>query len=195
MEAIEPFVLRVAAAGGCIESEAARITRRLSDMAGFYHDQDAYAAMLAQDDPVVYEVVEAQVPEVEGHVRCGMTILYPGRVGDEYFMTKGHFHEKPGTGEVYYGLSGSGMMLLQTRQGDWRTLSVGLGTLAYVPPDWGHRSVNTGVEPLVLFFAYPGDAGHDYDTIAAGGFVRLVVERGGGPAVEENPGPAARNRR
>ncbi len=195
MEAIEPFALQVAASGGGIETEAPRITRRLSDMAGFYRDQDAYAAMLARGDPMIYEVVEAPVPEAQGHVRCGMTILHPGRVGDEYFMTKGHFHEKPGTGEVYYGLSGSGMMLLQTHQGDWRALPIEPGTLAYVPPYWGHRSVNTGTEPLVLFFAYPGDAGHDYDTIAAGGFVRLVVERSGRPALEENPRHATRGHR
>jgi glucose-6-phosphate isomerase len=101
-------------------------------------------------------------------------------------MTKGHYHRKPGTGEIYYGLRGTGLLLLQARQGDWRAIEIAAGTSVYVPPHWGHRSINTGDTPLVLLYAYPGDAGHDYGTIEAAGFARLVVARNGRPALIEN---------
>jgi glucose-6-phosphate isomerase len=78
-------------------------------------------------------------------------------------------------------------MILQTRGGVWRIVDIGPGTVVYVPPHWGHRSINTGEAPLVLLFTFPGDAGHDYGTIETTGFARLVVEREGRPTVVENP--------
>jgi glucose-6-phosphate isomerase len=191
MDLLEPFATSIGPQGDSLEPGATRLVRRLSDLRTVFSDQQACAAILSRDDPVIYEVLVAPVPETEGHLSHGITVLLPGRVGDEYFMTRGHYHRKSGTGEVYYGLRGTGLLLLQTRQGDWRALEVAPGTVAYVPPHWGHRSINTGGEPLVLLYAYPGDAGHDYDTIEAAGFARLVVARNGRPTVVENPRFAA----
>ena len=89
--------------------------------------------------------------------------------------------------EIYYGLSGHGMMLMETPEGqvDWK--EIGPGEALYVPGRWAHRSINTGTEPLVMFFVYRGDAGHDYGTIEEKGYRKLVVERDGRPAVIDNP--------
>ena len=47
--------------------------------------------------------------------------------------------------------------------------------------------VNTGNEPLVCFFAYRADAGHDYKTIEQAGFRKLVLcTEGGGVLIQEN---------
>ena len=91
------------------------------------------------------------------------------------------------TSEIYYGLSGHGMMLMETPEGqvDWK--EIGPGEALYVPGRWAHRSINTGTEPLVMFFVYRGDAGHDYGTIEEKGYRKLVVERDGRPAVIDNP--------
>ena len=45
---------------------------------------------------IVYRVHwYAPVPEgTEGGLFWGTTVIEPGRVGDEYFMTHGHFHVK-----------------------------------------------------------------------------------------------------
>lgn len=187
MGLFEPFSSRVDLRDGLVGAGVLRIARRLSDLRGVFQDEHARAELAAQADPLVYEVFVAPAPESEGHLCHGVTVLHPGRVGDEYFMTKGHYHQKPGTAEVYYGLAGVGLMMLQTRWGLWRTVEVGPGTVVYVPPHWGHRSVNTGDAPLVLLFAYPGDAGHDYGTIESTGFARLVVAEGGRPRIVENP--------
>ena len=70
-----------------------------------YYDAAAFDAHLAADDTVLYEVYIVERPAVEGELSSGLTILHPGKVGDEFFMTKGHFHAILETGEVYYCLS------------------------------------------------------------------------------------------
>lgn len=187
MDLLEPFSSRVDPGSGLLGTGVLRFARRLSDMRGIFQDEQARAQMEAQSDQLVYEVFVAPAPESKGHLCHGVTVLHAGRVGDEYFMTKGHYHQESGTAEVYYGLKGNGLMLMQTRWGAWRAVDIGPGTVVYVPPHWGHRSINTGDEPLILLFAYPGDAGHDYGSIEASGFARLVVASGAGPAVVENP--------
>ncbi len=164
------------------------IVRRLSAMKGQYRDTDAFNALLEQDDRILYEVYEFRRPEVSGELLHGISIIHPGRVGDEYFMTKGHFHAVLETGEVYYCLRGRGMMVMETPEGDWSVKEFRPGGVLYVPPRWAHRSVNTSpTEDLVLFFVYPGHAGHDYRTIEQQGFRKLVVDRDGKPEVIDNP--------
>jgi glucose-6-phosphate isomerase len=118
----------------------------------------------------------------------GSSIVHPGLVGDEYFMTKGHFHAELDTAEVYYCLNGQGMMVMETPEGDWAAEELRPGRVLYVPPRWAHRSVNTSQnDDLVTFFVYPGHAGHDYGTIEGQGFRKLVVEKDGQPQVVDNP--------
>ncbi len=69
-------------------------------------------------------------------------------------MTKGHFHTILDTGEVYYCLAGQGAMLMETPEGEVSLVEMKPGEAVYVPPRWAHRSINTGKEPLVTFFAF-----------------------------------------
>ncbi|MEZ4768912.1 MAG: glucose-6-phosphate isomerase family protein [Caldilineales bacterium] len=122
------------------------------------------------------------VPETAGDVAYGTGITYPGKVGDEYFMTKGHFHVLD-TAEVYYCLRGHGFMLMENPEGDWEAQELTPGKAVYVPGRYAHRSVNISPdEPLITFFAFPGHAGHDYGTIETQGFRKLIVQRDGQPA-------------
>jgi glucose-6-phosphate isomerase len=164
------------------------IQRYLSSMKTQYLDQDAVAQMLNSDDPLLYEVYEIKLPEVVGEILHGISIIHPGVVGKELFMTKGHFHTVLDTAEIYYTLKGQGMMVMETPEGDWAIEKLYPGSVLYVPPRWAHRSVNTGTEEdLVMFFAYPGDAGHDYGTIESQGFRKLIMEKNGKPEVVDNP--------
>jgi len=72
---------------------------------------------------------------------------------------------------------------MQREEGQARALPVEAGSILYVTPGWAHRSVNTGDDPLVLFYAFPADAGHDYAALAGSGFSLLVMEIEGRPAV------------
>lgn len=174
----QPFAAVVQAAGN-LEPATSTVTRKLSHMRGSYRDAEAEAALLADGDPLVYEVFQYDVPERLGELFTCTTVLYPGRVGDEYFMTKGHFHEVRDRAEVYFGLQGEGYLLLETEDGEVAATRMEAGTVAYVPPQWAHRTVNTGSEPFVFLAVYPGDAGHDYGTIETDGFKQAVVERDG----------------
>lgn len=164
------------------------IIRRLSSMEKQYADQQSYIALLAAEDIVLYEVYELHRPELAGELLHGTSILHPGKVGDEYFMTKGHFHAELETAEIYYCLIGQGMMVMETPEGESSVHALQPGKVLYVPPRWAHRSVNVSPrEDLVTFFIYPAHAGHDYGTIERQGFRKLVVERGGQPCVVDNP--------
>lgn len=164
------------------------IERRLSAMKGQYNDSETYQRMLDEEDRLLYEVYEFQRPTVPGEILHGISIVHPGKVGDEYNMTKGHFHTVLDTSEVYYCLKGQGYMVMETPEGDWAVEPLLPGKVLYVLPRWAHRSVNTSPdEDLVTFFAYPGNAGHDYGTIEQQGFRKLVVDQDGEPAIVDNP--------
>ena len=152
--------------------------RNLSYMKGMFHDEKAYADMLAKGDVKIYDFFELGIPEKEGELACGTSIVYPGKVGDEYFMTKGHFHTILDTAEVYYCLNGHGYMLMESPEGDWEVAEMRPGDAVYVPGRYAHRSINvSSTEVLRTFFVFRADAGHDYGTI----------EKNGKPEVLDNP--------
>ena len=171
-----------------LSGDAEPIRRKLSAMAGMYADQEAFDEMVAAGDPIVYEFYDLGMPDDAGDIAFGTSITYPGKVGDEYFMTKGHFHSILPTAEVYYCLRGRGQMLMENPEGDWEARDLTAGVAVYVPARYAHRSINTsGDEPLVTFFAFRADAGHDYGTIEEKGFRKLVVERDGAAVIVDNP--------
>ncbi len=162
-------------------------TRRLSQMKEMFLDQAAAEEILKEEDPLIYEFYELGCPERAGDVLFGTTILYPGKVGNEYYMTKGHFHTLLETAEVYYTLGGEGVMVMEDPEGDTIERPLRKGEAVYVPRRYAHRSVNTGSEPLIMFFAFDANAGHDYGTIETKGYHKLIVEKDGQPAVVDNP--------
>jgi glucose-6-phosphate isomerase len=183
---LPPFTSSVNLQTGAIQNPALVVTRRLSDMQGLYSDAEAESALL-EENPLVYEVYYGyNPPEVEGQLGYCTTIIRPGKVGSEYFMTKGHYHAKADRAEVYYGLMGEGYLVLQTPDGDINVQPMQAGTTAFVPPYWGHRTVNVGREHFVFLSVFPADAGYDYKTIAQQGFASIVVERDGKPEVIQN---------
>lgn len=164
------------------------IQRKLSSMQGQFLDQRAYQAMLAKQDTILYEVYEVSRPAAEGELIQGLSIVHPGTVGEEYFMTKGHFHSLLEAAEVYYCLGGKGFMVMETPEGEWAVEPLQPQTALYVPPRWAHRLVNTQPdEDLVIYFVYPGNAGHDYGTIERQGTRKLILKRDNKPTIVDNP--------
>jgi glucose-6-phosphate isomerase len=78
-------------------------------------------------------------------------------------------------------------MMLENPEGDTMEMPLRKGEALYVPRRYAHRSVNTGDTPLVMFFTFAADAGHDYGTIETRGFRKILVERNGKPEAEDNP--------
>ncbi|MCW4027789.1 MAG: cupin domain-containing protein, partial [Candidatus Bathyarchaeota archaeon] len=165
-----------------------RVERRLSDVAEHFLESGLAEKMLRKgENPLIYEVFEISQESTEGKLNVCCTVLYPGKIGDEYFLTKGHFHEKESTSEVYVGMEGEGIILIQDRDGKSTQVEIGPNVLVYIPPNTAHRSVNTGNSNLVFLAIYPSEAGHDYEAVRTRGFKELVTENDGKPRVVENP--------
>lgn len=180
-----PIGVAIDGSTGSVAPATGHYRKHLSEFRGVYGDGAAFDAALAKSDAVTYEVIEFKADGSD--IFFGTTTMYPGKVGDEYFMTRGHFHARRDRAEVYYTQSGEGLLLLESRDGVTKTVEMKPGIAAYIPPDWAHRSINTGAEPLVFVWMTNIDAGHDYGTIVEKGFRSLVVERDGKAAVVANP--------
>lgn len=79
-------------------------------------------------------------------------------------------------GEVYFGLRGTGLLLLQTEQGDARLEKVFAGSVHIIPGFTAHRLINTGEEVLSALAVWPGIAGHDYAALTVGFRIRVFEE-------------------
>lgn len=182
MALLEPGIGHVDIASGRLNGATNRYVKTFRDLDGLYEDAEAFAEILsARGDDVAYEVTDYKPSDRPGDMIIGVTRMEPGKVGNEYYITRGHIHARPNRPEMYYGESGLGVMLLESPAGEVRTVEIGPKTMCYVPPFWIHRSVNVGAEPLVMTFAYPADSGQDYDIIArAGGMRSRIVDDGKG---------------
>jgi glucose-6-phosphate isomerase, archaeal len=159
---VRPFLVMLDFPTGGLTPSSASLVRRLSDMADAYQDRAAVQATLGSgDDPVIYTAFDADVPAEPGQLLFRTTIISPGTVGSEFYMTRGHHHIRD-SAELYLGMSGEGIMVMESRDGEFETRPLGPSGAVYVPPGWAHRTVNTGNEPLVFLATWFGDAGHDY---------------------------------
>ncbi|MCA9836324.1 MAG: cupin domain-containing protein [Trueperaceae bacterium] len=182
-----PFTKWLELDSGKFKDPALIQTRHLSDLKGLFSDSEAETSLL-KDNPLIYEVYLAYDGDFqEGQLGYSTTLIYPGKVGNEYFFTKGHYHAKGDRAELYYCIKGEGYLLMQTPEGEVNAQHMTAGAGAYVPPYWGHRTVNTGKDVFVFLAVYPADAGYDYGSIAEKGFASILVENNGKTELVENP--------
>ncbi len=174
-------------ASGTFDPVKIRDDRNLSDLQMMFHDRAAVKDMLAKANPLVYEIWLHPFETSKSDMALGVTRLLPGKVGDEYYMTKGHIHERDDQPEIYFCVRGEGYLLLQTVAGEFRAERWTAGAISHIPPMWAHRVVNTGDDMLVFVAAYHLSAGHDYAPIVDKGFRQLLLEREGRPTLVENP--------
>jgi glucose-6-phosphate isomerase len=181
-----PEGVKIDGQSGEVSPETGRYQKRLSELRGIYQDTAAFdREVSARGDPIVYEVIDYR--KKESDLSFGTTIMAPGQIAGEYFMTRGHYHERKECGEAYYTQSGEGLLLLESRTGEIRTVEMKPGVCAFIPPDWAHRSINTGTEKLVFVWFCATDAGHDYGEILTRGMRKIVIERDGSRVIADNP--------
>jgi glucose-6-phosphate isomerase len=157
---------------GDIHSPTQLNVRKIGDMAGYFQDERAYRAL----DPnvMMYKYAPCEFDTLSYVV----TELLPGAVGDEYFMTKGHFHatiERPG---IYTTFTGFGVLILQPKDENAPVMFSPMekGTLCYIPPYTGHRVANIGNEKIIYTGTTTTDAGWSYGVIKEKGFKYLIVK-------------------
>jgi glucose-6-phosphate isomerase len=174
-----------------IDLQTGRITGRdvavsrktIGDLKGYFYDEAARSSLPQELECYRVEAWEPVAEGTMGAVCAATTWLHPGRVGDEYFLTRGHFHAHEDRPELETTLSGHGMLVLMERDGTTRTEEMTPGSLHHVPPGTAHRVANIGSEDLVFVSWWASETGHDYAPIAEKGFGVRVVLADGRPVV------------
>jgi glucose-6-phosphate isomerase, archaeal len=193
----EPRTFDVDLETGLMAGSQTRYQKRLEDLDGLYADAAAFRALAdASGKDVVYDVTDHRPSSAPGDLITGVTRMSPGKIGDEYFMTRGHIHANIDRPELYFGLKGEGLMLMEAPDGETRIVEIRANTICYVPPRWIHRSVNLGSGDFVMLFCYPADSGQDYAIIekSNGMKLRIVDDGQGGWRSVENPAYVERSR-
>lgn len=171
--------------GVCTGENLVHSQKTIGGLENIFVDEERRKAM--DQSEVVYRV-EAYFPVAEGTeagLFFGTSRINPGQVGDEYYMTQGHYHQKPDRGEFYWGIKGEGVLLLMDSDRKTRAEKVFKGSLHYIPGFTGHRLVNTGTEELTVGACWPSDAGHNYGDIREKGFSKGIFNRNGVPTLED----------
>ena len=125
------------------------LVRKYSEMADSFESE-------AKGNPIIYKVYIKDYGDFEE----GLTVINAGKVGKEFFMTKGHRHIKKSP-EIYIPLSGKGILLISLK-GKEVAHEMKKGVFYHVPAGSGHRLINTGKKPLEVLTIYGKNAGHDY---------------------------------
>lgn len=151
-------------------------TKTLGQLQGIFGDEGARSKM--DPNTVVYRVQAwCPIPEgTEGGLFWGSTVVEPGQVGSEYFMTHGHFHAKRDRTEYYGTAEGEGALILMRENREVRMEPMSPGSLHFIPPNTAHRVANIGSVPLRFVACWPSDAGHDYELIKKQGFSARLME-------------------
>ncbi len=157
------------------------ISNKLKDLPNVFENEAAFLKL--NGETIVYDV-QAVLPVKEGvedGLFYGKTTIHPGKVGAEYFMTKGHFQQKKTKAEFYWGIQGEGILILMDKDRNTWAEKMFPGSLHYINGGIAHRTVNTGTIPLSFGACWPSDAGHNYQDIIDNGFSFCLMEIHGKP--------------
>ena len=156
-----------------------KVERKLSDLSMMFQAKNVVEKMLEKEDPVIYEIFYYGYQTSVSDMALGVTRIQPGTIGDEFYMTKGHFHAAHDQPEIYFCVKGEGYLLQETLEGEFQVEKWTKGTISHIPPMWAHRVVNIGAESLVFVASYHLAAGHNYDPVIERGFSKRVVAENG----------------
>ncbi|QNN25488.1 glucose-6-phosphate isomerase [Planctomycetales bacterium ZRK34] len=185
LSAISDTLYRIGHTGQLEGPELATSQRTIGDLSGVFENEAARQAMSA--DRVVYRVTACMpVPDgTPGGLYFGTSFIESGRVGDEYFMTRGHWHRKIDTAEYYWGIAGEGVLILMDEARRCWAERVVPGSLHYIPGRVAHRLANVGDQMLAVGACWGSEAGHDYAAIERDGFSARLKSIDGAPTLVE----------
>ena len=162
-----------------------RATKTIGELEHVFEDEAARQLIDGVKPVYAVEYWKPVSEGTEGGLYWGNSTVFPGLVGEEYFMTRGHFHRRRDRSEYYTTVSGTGLLVLMDEERRAAVQEMAPGTTHYIPGHTAHRVVNTGDVPLRFLACWPSDAGYDYATIEEHGFSVRVMRRNGGAEVVE----------
>src|ERR1700739_3504941 len=129
-------------------AEVHETVKTLGQLGKIFRNEDTRRKM---DPDTVVSRVQAWCPVAEGTEGAqfwGSTVVEPGRVDSEYFMTHGHFHLKRDRTEYYGTVKGEGALISMDENREARMEPMSPGSLHFITPNTAHRVANTGSVPL-----------------------------------------------
>jgi len=131
--------------------------RRLKDVVKWYSDKKAIAEELKKNkNKVIYETFTDKFSPIN----LTLTVISPGTIGKEYYMTKGHIHRKK-VPEFYILLEGKGKLLMQ-KQSNVKVINLKKGEITLIPIGYSHRLINTGNKKFKVLTIYDQESKPDY---------------------------------
>ncbi len=185
-----PAPIRIDLSTGSMGEDARieRASKSLGDLRGVFVDESARSALESTRLVYAVEYWKPAQEGTEGGLYWGNSTIFPGVVGAEYFMTRGHFHALRNRAEYYATVAGTGMLVLMDEERRATVQEMSSGSTHYIPGHMAHRVVNTGDVALTFLACWPSDAGYDYETINRQGFsVRILRSSHGQAEVVAQP--------
>lgn len=131
--------------------------RKLKDVVKWYSDKKAIEKELIKNkNKVIYETFTDEFSPIN----LTLTVVHPGTIGKEYYMTKGHIHRKK-VPEFYISLEGKGKLLMQ-KQSKVKVIDLKKGEIALIPVGYSHRLINTGNKKFKVLTIYDQESKPDY---------------------------------
>ena len=162
--------------------------RALTELRSVLKDKNATGP-----DPAYWVFRDIHDPDGPTGNRSDITVLAPGKIGEEYVKTHGHYHLGEGV-EQYRLLAGQGLLLLQKPSFNFtsveaaRLIHLPLGQLVSIPEGWGHTLINIGNSQLVTENYEPPTIEQLYSAYEKNhGAAFYVLEHDGKEKIEPNP--------
>lgn len=127
-----------------------KIIRKFKDM------EDSFKNPRIKENPLIYSVYR----KLHGDFETGLTVIEAGTINNEFYMTKGHKHEKP-IPELYILIEGKGKLLIENKK--VKIFNMKRNKLYIIPGKAGHRIINTGNKKLKVLTIYSKKAGRAYN--------------------------------
>ena len=132
--------------------------RRFKDVSKWYSDKKAVEKELKKNkDKVIYETFT----EEDSPMDLTLTVIHPGTIGKEYYMTKGHIHGANNP-EFYILLEGNGKLLIQSRS-EVKVITLKKGKITLIPKGYAHRLINPGRKKLKVLTIYSENSRPNYN--------------------------------
>jgi glucose-6-phosphate isomerase len=123
--------------------EIRETVKTLGQLEEMFQNASAWHAM----DPGIVQDWRPVVEGMEGGLFWGTTLVEPGHVDSEYFMTHGHFHAKRARTEYYATIEGEGAPILMDESRKTWTEAMTPGSVHFIPPRIAHRVANLRKRP------------------------------------------------
>lgn len=134
-----------------------KYVKKIGELEGYFSDRKEWLKSSGNDD-VVYEVFTKNFSPL----KMNLTMINPGRIGKEFYMTRGHVHGNE-TPEFYVLLEGKGSLLMKMKRKRLETVRLKKGEIVLVPEGCAHRLVNTGRKKLKVLTVFHEDSRPDYE--------------------------------